>query len=78
MGAVTLVLEPHVFACLCVFMRVGTLGQREHYKCRVGGRVQVIMLEHSFSGALSYAQVFFPGHMISSRVREGDVRSWFS
>lgn len=61
MGAVALVLEPHVFARLCVFMCVGTLGQREHYECRVGGRVQVIMPEHSFSGALSYAQVFFPG-----------------
>lgn len=30
-------------------------------------------LEHSFSGALSYAQASFLGHMMSSRVREEDV-----
>lgn len=56
-------------------MCVGTQGQREHYTCSVGGRVHVKTLEHSFSGALSYAQASFLGHMMSSRVREEDVGS---
>ncbi len=67
MGVLALVLEPHVFACVCVSVSVcvGTQGQREHYTCSVGGRVHVKMLEHSFSGALSYTQASSLGHMSS-------------
>lgn len=56
-------------------MCVGTPGQREHYTRSVGGRVHIKALEHSFSGALSYAQASFLGHVRSSRVREEDVGS---
>lgn len=47
--------------CLCVCEHFGTQGQREHYKCIIGGGVHVETVEHSFSGALSYAQALFPG-----------------
>lgn len=52
--------------CLCVSEYVLVRGQRQHYTCSTGARVHVKMLEHSFSGALSYAQASFPGHMMSS------------
>lgn len=64
-----------VCLCVCACARVHaflTLGQKQHYWRRVGGRVHV-KLEHSFSAALSYAQVpSSPGHMICSRAREED------
>lgn len=67
-GRHTLVLEAHVFVSRRVC--VGTQGQRDHYPCSVGGRVHGQTLEHLFSGALSYVQASFPGHMRSSVVRK--------
>lgn len=67
-GRHTLVLEAHVFVSRRVC--VGTRGQRDHYPCNVGGRVHGQTLEHLFSGALSYVQASFPGHMRSSMVRK--------
>lgn len=73
MGVLALVLEPHVFARLCVCVCVGTLGQREHYKRSVGGRVQVKTLEHPFSGALSCTSLL-PGSYDEQQGERG--RCW--
>lgn len=60
---------------VCVYQCVLTQGQREYYTCSVGARVHVKTLEQSFSGALSYAQASFLGHMMSSSSVREDVVS---
>lgn len=70
-----LVLEPHVCMRLCA---VGAQRQRKHFTCSIGGRVHAKALEDLFSGALSYVQSSFLGHITSSRVRGRCLQSCHS
>lgn len=60
------------YMCLCV-LALGDKGSFIHAVQGEEGRVHAEALGRSFSGALSYAQASFWGHMMSSRVWEGDV-----